>query len=311
MYNEEPNVEALFTRLLPVLDQTGLPYEVICVNDGSHDRTLECVLSVRAERPSVKVIDLSRNFGKDTALTAGLHFARGAAVVSMDADLQHPPELIETLLARWRDGYEIVTAIRRTREGEPWLRRLTAAIFYRLMNAVSDARVRFETSDFRLLDRRVVDAIRRLPERTRLMKGLLTWVGFRHTEIAYDSQARTAGATTWGYWRLWNYAIDGLVSFSSVPLKIWSYIGFVISVLALFYAGWLVLRVLIHGRDVPGFASVIVAVLFLGGIQLLSLGIIGEYLARVYSEVKQRPLYLVRGLHGFEGYPEELGARTT
>ncbi len=300
MYNEEPALDALLARLLPVLERTGLSYEVICVNDGSKDQTLERVLSLRAERPSIKLIDLSRNFGKDTALTAGLDFARGAAVVSMDADLQHPPEIIETLLARWRDGYEIVTATRRAREGEPWLRRLTGAVFQWLMNAVSDVRVHFETSDFRLLDRRVVDALGQLPERTRLMKGLYTWVGYRRTEVLYDSQARAVGTTKWNYWRLWNYGIDGVVSFSSLPLKLWSYIGLVISLLAFVYAGWLVLRVLIHGRDVPGFASVMVAVLFLGGIQLLSLGIIGEYLARVYSEVKHRPLYLIRGLHGFE-----------
>lgn len=311
MYNEEAMLDVLFERLLPVLDRTGLLCEVICVNDGSKDLTLERALSVRVERPLVKVIDLSRNFGKDTALTAGLDFARGAAVISMDADLQHPPELIETLLARWREGYEVVTAIRRAREGEPWLRRVTGAVFYRVMNAVSDVSVRFETSDFRLLDRRVVDAIGRLPERTRLMKGLFTWVGFRQTEVLYDSRARAAGTTKWSYWRLWNYAIDGVVSFSSLPLKVSSYVGLLISLLAFVYGAWLILRVLIHGRDVPGFASVMVAVLFLGGIQLLSLGVIGEYLARVYSEVKHRPLYLIRGLHGLGASGEAVSGRET
>lgn len=307
MYNEEAILGALLDRLRAALSRTALRYEIICVNDGSRDRTLERALAAQAEHPSVKVIDLSRNFGKDIALTAGLDFSRGAAVVAMDADLQHPPELIETLLARWREGFDIVTAVRRAREGEPWPRRVSSAGFHRLMNAVSDVEVRFESSDFRLLDRRVVDALRYLPERTRLMKGLFTWVGYRHTEVVYDSPARAGGTTKWNYWRLWNYALDGLVSFSSLPLKVWSYVGFAISLLALVYAGWLVLRVLIHGRDVPGFASVIVAVLFLGGIQLISLGIIGEYLARVYSEVKRRPLYLVRGLHGLDACLDRTG----
>ena len=193
MYNEQPMLDALFERLVPVLDRTGLAYEIICINDGSQDGTLAHLLTIQAKHPAVKIIDLSRNFGKDMALTAGLDFTRGAAVVSTDADLQHPPELIETMLAHWRDGYEIVTAVRRAREGEPWLRRVTGAAFHRLMNAVSDVRIRFESSDFRLLDRRVVDAIGRLPERTRLMKGLFTWVGYRQTGSSRTRARREPG----------------------------------------------------------------------------------------------------------------------
>jgi glycosyltransferase involved in cell wall biosynthesis len=303
MYNEEASVDRLFARLAPVLRRSGLSYEVVCVNDGSQDATLDRLLKLQQHDRSIRIVDLTRNFGKDTALTAGIDHARGAAVIPIDADLQDPPELIQELIARWREGFEVVSAVRQARIGESWTKRVTAALFYRAINRVSEVRVPPNTGDFCLLDRRVVDSLAQLTERTRFMKGLFAWVGYRHATVRYDRGPRAAGSTKWNYWRLWNYAIDGIVSFSSAPLKVSSYVGLTVSVLAFLYALFLILHTAVQGRDVPGYASVMVAVLFLGGIQLLSLGVIGEYLARVYNEVKRRPLYLVRDVYDLDDPP--------
>lgn len=291
-YNESSNLDTLFARLESTLDALGLPYEIVCVDDGSRDDTLERLTAHHARNPAVKVVALSRNFGKEIALTAGIDYSRGDAVVPIDADLQDPPELIGELVARWRDGFDVVYATRRSRQGESLAKRATANSFYRVIEQVSEVPIPRDTGDFRLMDRRVVEALRRLPERTRFMKGLFSWVGFRQTSVVYDRDARHTGMTTWSWWRLWNFAIDGIASFSTLPLKIWSYLGVVISGLSLIYAAYLVIR----GPDInaPGYASTIVSILFLGGIQLISLGVLGEYLARVYQEVKRRPLYLVR-----------------
>lgn len=306
MYNEAAGLEHFFARLVPVLEQLGLPYEIICVNDGSTDDTLPRLLELRRRHPAIKVLDLSRNFGKDLALSAGLDYARGAAVVPIDADLQDPPELIPELVARWRQGYEVVYATRRSRQGEGWLKRVTANLFYRVIDRLADRPIPRDTGDFRLLDRRAAEALRRLPERTRFMKGLFAWVGFRQTGVLYDRAPRQAGRTTWNYWRLWNFALDGITSFSSLPLKVWSYVGLAVSLLAFLYAAFLIVRTLVYGIDVPGYASLMVVVLFLGGVQLITLGVLGEYLGRVYVEVKGRPLYLVRDAYGLE---EERPAR--
>lgn len=295
-YNEADGLDRLFERLEGVLESLGLTYEIVCVDDGSRDDTLARLAAHHARNPAIKVIGLSRNFGKEIALTAGIDFASGDAVVPIDADLQDPPELIAELVARWREGHDVVYATRRTRQGEGLIKRTTANAFYRIIDRVSDVPIPRDTGDFRLMDRRVVDALRRLPERTRFMKGLFAWVGFRQTAVVYDREPRFAGRTTWNYWRLWNFALDGITSFSTVPLKVWSYLGGAISAFALVLAGIIVIR----GPDVeaPGYASLMVAVLFLGGIQLLSLGVLGEYLGRVYDEVKHRPLYLVRDAWG-------------
>ena len=300
LYNEEENIDYLFTRLLSVLDKLETSYEVVCINDGSRDNTLKQLIEYHHQNPNIKVINLSRNFGKEIALTAGIDYARGEAVIPIDADLQDPPELIEELVAKWRQGYDIVYATRRSRQGETWLKRFTADAFYKTIGKMTKISIPANTGDFRLLDRKVVEALKQIPERTRFMKGLFAWVGYKQTSVMFDREPRAAGTTTWNYWKLWNFAIDGITSFSFVPLKIWSYIGLFISFISLLYASFLVIRTLILGIDVPGYASLMVAVLFFGGIQLITLGVIGEYLGRVYEEVKGRPLYFVRESYGFE-----------
>ncbi|KAM3099444.1 glycosyltransferase family 2 protein [Phormidesmis sp. 146-35] len=299
-YNEGANVDYLFERLFASLDKLNVKYEIVCVNDGSKDDTLERLIAYHRDHPTVKVVNLSRNFGKELALSAGLDYTNGATIVPIDADLQDPPELIEEMLDKWREGYDVVYAIRRSRQGESWLKRLTANLFYRVISGISNVYIPRNTGDFRLLDRRVVDVIKQMPERTRFMKGLFAWVGFKQSHIYYDRPQRHQGKTTWNYWRLWNFALDGITSFSLVPLKVWSYLGFMMSVLALFYAAYLIVRTLILGIDVPGYTSLMVVVLFLGGMQFIMLGIFGEYLGRIFEEVKGRPLYLVRDLYGFE-----------
>ncbi len=300
VYNEELNIDYLFERLVSVLNRLNMKYEIVCVNDGSRDNTIERLIEHHHQNPDIKVVNLSRNYGKEIALSAGLDYANGDAVVPIDADLQDPPELIEELVAKWREGYDVVLATRRSRQGESWVKRLTANAFYRTIDRISRVPIPRDTGDFRLMDRRVVDAIKRLPERNRFMKGLFAWVGFKQTSVFYDRPSRYKGETTWNYWRLWNFALDGITSFSFIPLKVWSYIGLLVAIPAFFYASFLVLRTVVFGIDLPGYASLMVAILFLGGVQLVSLGVLGEYLGRVYEEVKGRPLYLVREAYGFD-----------
>ncbi|MFB2937522.1 glycosyltransferase family 2 protein [Aerosakkonemataceae cyanobacterium BLCC-F154] len=300
LYNEELNIDYLFERLESVLERLSSTYEIVCVNDGSKDNTLKCLIDHHYRNSAIKVVNLSRNFGKEIALTAGIDYAVGAAVIPIDADLQDPPELIGELVEKWREGYDVVYATRRSRQGESWLKKITALAFYSTIGKMSRVPIPANTGDFRLLDRKVVEALKQLPERTRFMKGLFAWVGFKQTSVMFDRQPRLKGKTTWNYWRLWNFAIDGITSFSLLPLKVWGYLGFIISFISFLYASFLIIRTLIYGVDWPGYASLMVAVLFLGGIQLLTLGIIGEYLGRVYEEVKRRPLYLVRELYGVE-----------
>jgi polyisoprenyl-phosphate glycosyltransferase len=300
VHNEAANLERLFGRLLPVLDRLNLTYEIVCIDDGSTDSSVAGLLEMRERVPGLKLLSLSRNFGKDVALSAGFDYTRGAAVVPIDADLQDPPELIEQMVAKWREGFDVVYATRRRRDGESLTKRATAKYFYRIFDRITDIPIPHDTGDFRLLDRRVVDVLVSLPERTRFMKGLFAWVGFRQTAILYDREPRHAGQTKWNYWRLWNFAIDAVTSFSSLPLKIWSYLGLVVSLFAFLYAIFLAGLKIIRGIDLPGYPSLMVAVLFFGGVQLITLGIIGEYLARMYNEVKGRPLYLVRDAWGFE-----------
>ncbi|NJK47046.1 glycosyltransferase family 2 protein [Candidatus Gracilibacteria bacterium] len=304
-YNEEPNLDYLFERLTAVLARLNLEYEIICVNDGSVDNTLKRLIEYHHRNPTIKIVNFSRNFGKEIALSAGIDYTIGAAVVPIDADLQDPPELIEQLLAKWREGYDVVYAVRRSRKGETWFKRLTAGAFYRVISAMTNITIPQDTGDFRLLDRQVVEALKQLPERRRFMKGLFAWVGYQQSAIEYDRDPRYQGNTKWNYWKLWNFALEGITSFSFAPLKIWSYVGLVISLVSFVYASFLVIRTLIFGIDVPGYASIMVAVLFLGGVQMLSLGFIGEYLGRVYDEVKQRPLYLVRDCYGFDRQDNE------
>ena len=294
--NEAETLPRLFRELEERLGRLGLPWELVLVDDGSKDRSLEVVRRELLDRRylTATVISLSRNFGKEAALTAGLEASKGDVVIPLDADLQDPPELIAPMLDKWRLGYDVVYAVRRRRSGESRTKRVTAFGFYRLMGRVSNTDIPADTGDFRLMDRCVVDALSRLPERSRFMKGLFAWVGFDQTSIEYDRAPRHAGKTNWNYWKLWNFALDGITSFSRVPLQILSGAGVAIAALALIYGIWMVTRTIMFGIDIPGYASIMTAVLFLGGVQLIGLGVVGEYLGRVFEEVKARPLYLIR-----------------
>lgn len=299
-YNEEENLESLFQRLESVLKPIKITYEIICINDGSKDNTFQCLLDYHNQNPLIKVVNFSRNFGKEAAVTAGLEFANGKAIIPIDADLQDPPELIAELLEKWREGYEVVYGVRRSRDGESWLKKFTANNFYRVIGKISSVEIPADTGDYRLLDRQVVEVLKKMPERNRFMKGLFSWVGFKQTAVYFDRLPRKKGKSSFNYWKLWNFALDGITSFSSIPLKIWGYFGIIISTISLIYGSFLVLKTIILGIDVPGYASTIVIILFLGGIQLITLGVIGEYIARIYEEVKARPIYLVRETYGFE-----------
>jgi glycosyltransferase involved in cell wall biosynthesis len=300
MHNEEANIEAFFSRMKALFQELDTSYEIVCVNDGSKDGTLASLISYQEQDPNIRLIDLSRNFGKEVALTAGLDYSKGEAVIPIDADLQDPPELIPEMISKWREGYDVVYATRRSRQGESTVKKTTANLFYRLLGRISEIEIPRNTGDFRLMDRRVVDALKRMPERNRFMKGLFAWVGFNQTAIYYDRDPRLAGETSWNYIKLWRLAVDGITSFSATPLKVWSYLGLFLSLTALIYAVYLVVRVMVHGVDVPGYASMMVVILFMGGMQLITLGVIGEYLGRIFTEVKRRPLYLIKETRGFD-----------
>lgn len=295
MFNESEALGVLFARLDEVLPTLGAyDFEIVCVNDGSTDDTLALLHERAAQRPDVTVIDLSRNFGKEAALSAGLFVANGDAVIPIDADLQDPPEIIRLLLEKWEAGFEVVLAKRGDRSADSFAKRLTAQSFYRIHNAVADVEIPPDVGDFRLMDRVVVNALNDLPEGRRFMKGLFAWVGFRTTTIVYRRDPRSAGTSKFNAWKLWNFALEGVASFSISPLRIWTYIGGVIALAAMSWGGWIALRTLIWGVDLPGYASLLVAVLFLGGLQLIGIGMIGEYLGRAFMESKRRPAYLIR-----------------
>ncbi len=305
MFNEEEVVDLFFARMEPLMEAQGLSYEIVCVNDGSRDATLAKLLGHRHRNPAIKIVSLSRNFGKEQALTAGLDACTGRAIIPMDVDLQDPPELISAFVEQWRNGHDIVYGVRESRESDGPFKRVTAGLFYRMFNRLTEVRIPENTGDFRLMDRRVVEALKLLPERNRFMKGLFAWVGFKQLGVPYVRPQRAAGTTKWNYWRLWNFALDGITGFSTLPLRLWSYVGGAISLLSFLYAAFLVVRVIVHGIDAPGYASLMVVMLFLGGIQLITLGIIGEYVGRLYKESKHRPLYLVDRTFGFDAQPQQ------
>lgn len=291
-YNEATGLAAFHARLQHAMaDVSG--WEVIYIDDGSTDTTRLAMEALHRADDRVALISLSRNFGKETAITAGLDHAFGDVVVVIDADLQDPPELIPQLIACWREGFDMVYAKRRTRAGETWLKRRTAHGFYRLMQRMGDLRLPEDTGDFRLMSRRVVDAVRQLREQHRFMKGLFAWVGYPTTYVLYDRAPRHAGASTWNYWTLWNLALEGITSFTVMPLKMATYVGLGVALLSGIYAAQVIVKTLVIGNPVAGYPSLMTVVLFLGGVQLMFLGVIGEYLARIFNETKQRPLYLV------------------
>jgi glycosyltransferase involved in cell wall biosynthesis len=294
-YNEEGAVFGFHEAITKAL--TGLSafeFEFICVNDGSSDNTLDELLECVAKDSRYIVLELSRNFGKEAAMSAGIDQAKGDCVIPIDADLQDPPSLITQMLEEWQKGAEVVLAKRIDRSTDSYAKRTSALLFYRLHNALSSLKIPENVGDFRLMDRVVVDALKQLPERQRFMKGLFAWLGFRTTTIEYVREARTAGNTKFSGWKLWNFAIEGITSFSLVPLKVWTYIGAIGSIFALCYATFIIIRTWIFGVDIPGYASLLVVMLFFGSLQLMSLGVIGEYIGRIYFESKQRPLYLIR-----------------
>lgn len=292
-FNEAAGLADFHARLVAVLDGLDLESRVIYVDDGSRDGTWACMAGIAASDPRVTALRLSRNFGKELALTAGLDAADADAVVVIDADLQDPPELIPAFVARWREGHDMVFGTRLARDGETWLKRVTAAGFYRVMERLSSTPIPRDTGDFRLLSRRVVDALRGLRERHRFMKGLFAWVGYRQCELAYRRDPRHAGNTHFNYWKLWNFALEGITSFSTVPLRLATYVGLLTALGSFGFGVWTLVKTLIWGDPVAGYPSLMTVVLFLGGVQLVALGIIGEYLGRLYEEAKQRPLYLV------------------
>jgi glycosyltransferase involved in cell wall biosynthesis len=302
--DEEEMIPAFVVRTVAVLDRILPPggptpnWEILFVDDGSTDGTMAAVHAAHRADPRIRAISLSRNFGKEAALSAGLDYAAGRAVVPIDVDLQDPPEVIGQMLDRWRDGFQIVYGVRTNRSTDSLPKRLTADLYYRAHNYLSSDKIPEHAGDFRLLDRAVVEVIRRMPERNRFMKGLFAWSGFRQAAVEYEREVRAAGTTKFRYWRLWTLALDGITSASTVPLRVWSYVGLIVAALSLIYAIYLVVRTTIQGVDVPGYASLMVTILFLGGVQLISLGVLGEYVGRILIEAKQRPIYVVRDTLG-------------
>lgn len=298
-YNESDAIDRFYKEMCQVAAaRQDVDFEFVCVDDGSSDDTLTKLISISSDDHRFRIVEFTRNFGKEPALTAGIDAATGDAVVPIDADLQDPPELISTMIDRWLEGAEVVLAQRVDRDSDTYLKRKTAAWFYSLHNKLAHTKIPENVGDFRLMDRVVVDALKRLPERQRFMKGLFAWVGYKPVIVTYARQERLHGKTKFSGWKLWNFALEGFTSFSTVPLKVWTYIGLVGALCTMAYALFIIVKTLFWGVDVPGYASLLVAVLFLGSVQLISIGILGEYLGRIYVETKQRPTYLVRKVHG-------------
>jgi glycosyltransferase involved in cell wall biosynthesis len=301
--NEAENIAALLARTTATLDACNVRYEIVFVDDGSQDATLARLREAHARDPRVRAVALSRNFGKEIAIAAGLAHVRGDAAIIMDADLQHPPEVIAEFLARWRDGYQVVYGQRLARDTDSALRRTLARSFYRIFNALVRTDIPEGAGDFRLLDRKAIDAMNAISETSRFNKGLFSWIGFKSIGVPYRVAERSAGATKWSVTRLLKFAIDGLTSFSTLPLRVSTLLGLLVSFIAFAYVMVFIVKTMLFGTDVPGFPTIVISVMFFSGVQLVFLGIIGEYLGRVYEEVKARPLYLVAEEIGVEQPP--------
>ena len=311
VFNEEGNLPVLYERLSAVLKMLATDYELLFVNDGSRDQSLALLKSYADRDAHIKIIDLSRNFGHQLAVTAGLDHCQGDCAVIIDADLQDPPELIPDFITHWKEGYDVVYATRIAREGETVIKKATARAFYRLMQKVGRVRIPENTGDYRLLSRRSVDSLRQLREHHRFMKGLFAWIGYPQKSVPYQRDARYAGKTKWNYWKLWNFAIEGITSFTTTPLKLATYLGLVTALGAFLYGSYFLLRTLFLGNPVPGYPSLLVTMLFIGGIQLVAIGIIGEYLGRMFNETKNRPLYFLKGYEpSVSRRTSELSSRT-
>jgi glycosyltransferase involved in cell wall biosynthesis len=299
-YNEAKNLAAFLQAMIPVLDALGEPWEIVFVDDGSRDNTLGILLAARSADPRLKVVGLARNFGKDVALSAGLAHARGRAVIPIDCDLQHPPEIIPEMVARWRAGADMVVGVRSRRTEEGLLRRTSARLYYGLMRRITHVELPANAGDFRLLDRKIVDVINQMPERCRFMKGIFAWPGFKTETVEFRANARSGGRSTWSLWKLWRFALDGLFSFSTAPLKLWTYLGALSALGAFIYLIITLIQKLVFGIAADGYASLLVVGLFFGGLMLLSNGIQGEYIARIFEEVKGRPLFVIANKWGFD-----------
>lgn len=293
-YNEQAVIPVFLETLLPILQTLALRFELVFVNDGSHDKTLEVLQLAKIQYPQIRVINLSRNFGKEAALSAGIDFAEGRAIIPMDVDLQDPPELIPEMVRIWQDeAADVVLAKRTDRSKDSFFKRWSANLFYHLSNKISDNKIPENVGDFRLVSRRCVEAIKLMGETQRFMKGIFAWVGFKTRIIEYQRDERHSGETSFNAWKLWNLALEGITSFSTAPLRIWLYVGLVSFLISISYGSWIILRTLIYGVDIPGYASMFTAILFLGSTQLIVLGVLGEYIGRIYLESKSRPLYIV------------------
>ena len=307
MYNESAGLDHYFKEITRHMDALGHPYELICVNDGSRDDTLALLRAKQAEIVALKVVNLSRNFGKECALSAGLSVAEGDVVIPIDADLQDPPELIPEMLAKYQEGFDVVLARRVSRKSDSPAKRWTAGMFYRLLKRLSKVQIPENVGDFRLISRRVVTVLNNLPESQRFMKGLFAWCGYPTAYVDYERPERVAGESSFSGWKLWNLAWEGITSFSTVPLRIWTYLGVLVSSVSFLYGAWIIIRTLALGVDTPGYASTIVVVLFLGGIQLVGIGVIGEYVGRIYMESKRRPVFVIESIT--QNVPENAAER--
>jgi glycosyltransferase involved in cell wall biosynthesis len=292
-YNEEAVIDIFLEKIFVVLEQLGRSFEIVFVNDGSRDNTLEVLKAKSKEYAGIRVINLSRNFGKEAALTAGIDAARGEVVVPIDVDLQDPPELILEFVKKYEEGYDVVVGKRVDRTTDTPAKRMSAELFYKMHNKISDIEIPHNVGDYRLMSRRVVEELKKLPETQRFMKGIFAWLGFKTAVVEYKREARAAGDTSFNGWKLWNFALDGITSFSTAPLRVWLYVGIVLAFIAFLFGAWIVVKTLLFGSDTPGYASMITVILFLGGIQLMGIGILGEYIGRIYLESKNRPIYIV------------------
>ncbi|HIF50422.1 MAG TPA: glycosyltransferase [Thiotrichaceae bacterium] len=309
-YNESANLDEFYSRVISATKDLNLEVEIVYVNDGSQDNTIDVMLNQRKNDKRISIIDLSRNFGKEIALTAGLDHASGDAIVIIDADLQDPPELINEFVKHWRAGYDVVSAKRSKREGESHLKKLTSYVYYRLLFLLSDINIPKDTGDFRLLDRKALEALLKLREKHRYMKGLFAWVGFKQLEIEYERDARFKGKTKWNYFSLLNLAFDGLTSFSVLPLRMASIVGVFSAMIAFLYGAFITVKTVFFGDPVAGYSSLVVIITFIGGIQLLALGIIGEYLGRIFNETKNRPLYIVKNAQSSMFFSKNLNEKS-
>ncbi|PIF21356.1 glycosyltransferase family 2 protein [Candidatus Pantoea floridensis] len=298
-YNEEKNAHLFFERVDKVFEniKEKYNYEVVCINDGSNDNTLNELIRLKNESfPMLKIINFSRNFGKEAAVTAGIDFADGDAFIPIDSDLQHPPELILEMINKWESGFDVILAKRKSRATDRKIQRVTANLFYSLSSKISHTNIPADVGDFRLFDKSVALELRKLRETNRFMKGLFAWVGFKTTYVEYNVEPRQHGKTSFNTWKLWNFALEAITSFSTIPLRIWSYIGVIISIFSMVYAVFLVVKTMFFGNPTPGYASLMVAILFFSGVQLIGIGILGEYIARISNEVRNRPIYIIKDI---------------